>query len=367
MRAKKHALPWRLLVVDAILIVLCLACIVAFFIVSGKLRTIHAAKSWRGESEMNFAQIACFLPEDGGMELGEIESFRETLAQKFVDASLTAPKGGSLFSDAASAFGTVTVSTEHGSATVQAVGVEGNYFLFHPFDLYSGSYLSPNDFMQDRVVLDEVTAWQVFGGMDVAGLTVYIGNQPFYVAGVIRRETDFASKAAWDQTAGIFMSYSALSSMAEVKFTCYEIVLPEILSGYGLNLMKESFPIGRGDIVDNSARYKIKNLIQVIRDYGKRSMRLKSILYPYWENAVRMTEDYLALLLLLAVLFGLTPVITLIVFVIIGLRKGGKWAETRIPQAADEAIQRKRRKRWEEQQAEIQKSGKPQRGKRLRR
>ena len=78
-----------------------------------------------------------------------------------------------------------------------------------------------------------------------------------------------------------------------------------------------------------------------------------------------MTEDYLALFLVLAVLFSLTPVITLIVFVIIGFRRGRKWAETHIPQAADEAIQRKRRKRWEEQQAGIQKPGRPRKGKRL--
>ena len=78
-----------------------------------------------------------------------------------------------------------------------------------------------------------------------------------------------------------------------------------------------------------------------------------------------MTEDYLALFLVLAVLFSLTPVITLIVFVIIGFRRGRKWAETHIPQAADEEIQSKRRKRWEEQQAGIQKPGRPRKGKRL--
>lgn len=351
MRARKRTLPWRWIIPSGALTLLSLICIILFSVVAGKLQTIHAAERWRGGNEMNFAQIACFLPEDGGLELGQIEEFRRTLDQHFIDISLEASTGGSLYSDAACAFGAVGVVGEHGSATVQAVGVTGNFFLFHPYRLRSGSYLSPNDLMDDRVVLDEALAWTVFGSMDVAGMTVEIGGVPFYVAGVIRREEDFASEAAWDQTAGIFMSYSALNAMSETTLTCYEIVLPEILSGYAMNLMKEKFPIGRGDMVDNSARYSLKNLTQVAKDYGKRSMRLKSILYPYWENAVRMTEDILSLLMVLAFLFALFPVILVIVLIILGLRKGGRWAGKRIPQAADDAIQRHRRKRWDKLQA----------------
>ena len=351
MRVKKNPRRLRLLILNGALVLLCLSCLLGARFVATRLQTLHAAERWRGESEMVFAQIACYLPEGEGITPGTIESYHETLDQKFIDASLEAPEGGRLYTDAACAARPLTFSSDHGSATVQALGVLGDFFRVHPYELRCGSYLSPDDLMLDRVVLDESAAWQLFGGLDVAGLTVYLGDYPFYVAGVVRRESDFASKAAWDQTAGVFMSYQALKSYlgedADLELCSYEIVVPEILSGYGENMVRESFPLGRGDLVNNSARYSLKHLWSVARDFGKRSMRLKSILYPYWENAARMTEDYLSLLLAQAVIFGLCPFICLVVLVIQGLKRGGHWAGKKIPQTVEDAVEHHRRKAWD--------------------
>ena len=95
--------------------------------------------------------------------------------------------------------------------------------------------------MLDRVVLDETLAWQLFGGFDVAGLTIQINGQPFQVAGVVRRESDFASKEAYLDGARLFLSYSAMAALDEnSKITCYEIVLPDPITGFGLSTVSDN-------------------------------------------------------------------------------------------------------------------------------
>ena len=84
--------------------------------------------------------------------------------------------------------------------------------------------------------------------------------------------------------------------------------MPNTITSFAKNMVQEHFPLKDGIVVENSSRYSLENLLNVIGDFGKRSMGLNGIIYPYWENAVRLTEDYAALLLVLTVLFALLPV-----------------------------------------------------------
>lgn len=336
---------WNLAIVNLVLVILVLICLGIFAAVAGTLDSIHAADRFRGESDMRFAQVACFLPEDIGKTESDIKLFRETLSQKFVDASIEAPEGGKLYIDAYSGTARFSVTGDHGAAEVKAIGVGGNFFHFHPLRLRSGSYIAEDDFMLDRVVLDETLAWQLFGGFDVAGLTIQINGQPFQVAGVVRRESDFASKEAYLDGASLFLSYSAMAALDEnSKITCYEIVLPDPITGFGLSTVSENFDTKLGDVVENSRRYSLENLFSVIGDFGKRSMRNNGVIYPYWENAVRLTEDYLALLLVLMLLFGLCPAVTLAVLAIRAVIKTWRTLKKQVPARLDQARERHREK-----------------------
>lgn len=338
---------WYFALFNLLLLVLAAACGGALWWMTGVLNSLDAARQWQGSSETPFAQIACFLPEDGTKTTDEIDQFRRTLEQKLTEASLEAPKNGSLYCDAWSAEATLNVSGTHGSADVKTVGVGGNFFVFHPLQLRSGSYLSQQDFMQDRVVLDEITAWTLFGSSDVEGMSVTVEGKPCYVAGVIRREDDFASKAAYGTGAGMFLSYDSFAELKEKGITCYEIVVPNLVSGFGLGLVQENFSVGTGDIVENSARYSLKNLLRVIGDFGRRSMRNNGVIYPYWENAVRMTEDWAALLLCALFALLLCPAVTLTVEIIRALVKTGKYLERKVPDTAEAMIEKRRKERWE--------------------
>ena len=57
---------WRLFLANCILAALVLVCFAIFQAVAGTLESIHAADRFRGGNEMRFAQLACFMPEDGG-------------------------------------------------------------------------------------------------------------------------------------------------------------------------------------------------------------------------------------------------------------------------------------------------------------
>lgn len=344
---RRHRLPrlhggkLALLIACLIQTALSVFCFAMLGHVRGMLKTQSAADVWRGDSEDRFAQISAFLPTTETKTLDDIRSFRATLENEFVQNSMEAPEGGSLYTDAYSGRTSLSVSGKSpGSVTVTAVGAGGNYFLFHPLTLLSGGYISDEDYMADRVVLDAQTAFNLFGSSDVAGMEVTINGRTFPIAGVVQSETDFATNAALaagnkasgdtsgssTSTAMIYMSYSALNAMAELPIDCYEIVLPDPVSGFAKKLMTEKFPIGSGAIVQNTGRFSVSGLISVMGAFGKRAMTTNGVIYPYWENAARMAESYAALYLLLGTLLAVMPVvcltIVLVKFVTSEVRKG---------------------------------------------
>lgn len=354
----RRLLSW---LIPSVLALLCAACLTLSWIVANTLPSVRAAERWRGENELRFAQVACFLPEDEKKDIETVETFRRAVDQAMVDASLVEAQeavrpgqtsveavqlASKLYRDAYSGTGKVSVSNGAVNAAVKAIGVGGEFFLFHPLQLRSGSYLSENDLMQDRVILDEELAWRLFGSPDVAGLSVMIAGEPFYVAGVVHREDDFASRKAYTDGAGIFMSYTALHKLTSCGIGCYEIVLPDPISGYGRGVVEKSFPIGGGDIVEVSDRYSIGHLFSIVKDFGVRSMRTGDVIYPYWENAARLTEDYLALLAVLTVLFGAAPAVIVIVQAVRYTVRFCRFVKTSVPARLRAGVEAHREKKF---------------------
>lgn len=351
---------WFLLILNIVLVLGSIGCFLGLWRVSGTLESLTAADRFRGEGDARFAQLACYLPVDDGKTEENIFSFRQDLESQMVEQSLEAQEGGRLYIDAYSGTAAVSISSANaGSATVKAVGVGGDFFYFHPLYLRSGAYIKSGDLMDDLVVLDEEMAWRLFGGTDLAGLTVSINGTPFVVSGVVSRETDFATGKAYTGDGGVYMSFSALKRLVDsAGVTGYEIVMPNPIGGYAKGLLSDNFPIGDGDIVENSSRYGLLHLWEVIRSFGLRSMRNNGVIYPYWENAARLTEDYAALLLLLGVLLALYPLLTVLVLIIKDIRRAYRFAKVKIPEKVDEAVEKHREERLEKK-FEKEKEGKP--------
>jgi len=339
---------WLLPAVCGVLLLAAGLSLWGFHAVTHALASLDAAERFAGNSGIRFAQLACFLPADEGKTEEDIFAFRQALEGKLVEQSMETPENGSLWLDAYSCSTSVTIASDRGSAQVEAIAVGGDFFYFHPLHLRSGSYISSADLMDDLVLLDEEMAWRLFGGTELTGLPVTVNGAPFIVGGVISREDDFATRRAWKEESGIYLSYSALARLDETaSVSCYEIVMPDPISGYAESVLSEQFPMGGGEAVENSSRYSAGNLLAVLKSFGDRSMRTNAVIYPYWENAVRLTEDYAALLMLLTVLFALFPVLTGLVLGTRLLRSGWRRLRETLPRTLVESAERRRERAYE--------------------
>jgi len=326
---RKHLV---LIVVNALLVAAFVACLALSASLGNSLRSQQAAEVWAGQSGERFAQVSVFFPESYGFDERRIFELRDRLNRALLEVSLESGPGNTLIADAWSADYNFFVVGEHDSLMVPVIGVGGDFFLFHPLNLRSGSYISPNDIMKDRVVLDEELAWRLFGSSQLAGLEVTINDRPFIIAGVVSRESDFASGQAYTGGAGMFMSFEAVQSMTDgdIGVSSYAVVMPNPITGFALSALTETFPDSDVHIVENSARFSIGNAFRAIRSFGERSMRTDAIALPYWENAARIVEDWLALLLLLALVFAVLPFVCAVIYCVVLVRFGFRFCKRKV-------------------------------------
>lgn len=156
-----------------------------------------AAERW--SSEGSVSQVSCFFSVDSGISEDRLISFEHTIDGALTNAAVTQTSenpGARLWADAYSADGKVTLSTDRARLEADAIGIGGDFFLFHPLTLVYGSYFSGNALNSDYCVIDEDAAWQLFGSNDVAGMTVFIGGQPHIVTGVVERPGGRLAEAA---------------------------------------------------------------------------------------------------------------------------------------------------------------------------
>lgn len=274
-----------------------------------------AAKRWSEEN--NAAQISCFFTESTEIDKNRIRTFENDLDKVLLEASITAPnENARLWADAYSASGKITLSSGKTSlADATAVGIGGDFFLFHPVQLLYGSYFSGSDLMHDKVIVDEEAAWQLFGSNDVVGMEVRIGGIPHYIAGVIKREEGRFAEAAGLNKTVVYVSCETLEEFGVTEgIDSYEIVMPNPVKNFAYNSVKEKFGMdeSRMWVVENSARFGLKGLFTVISEFGIRSMNNRAIRYPYWENVARGWEDVLAAVLILQILCLLIPSVILV-------------------------------------------------------
>lgn len=295
----------------AVLTLGAIVCAILCFAQGRALQSQRAAERFRGESKERFAQVTAFFPVGKETDQTAIFTFRSSIGDKLSAASLEAPEQGSLWKDGYSAFSEVSVSGSKGSATAQTIGVGGDWFAFHPLRLLSGSYIKEDDLMHDAVLLDETLAWRLFGGYDLAGMTVAIAGEPYLVAGVVERETDDADKKAYSDDGLLIMHYDAMNALTEegIGVSSYELICADPITGFALDVVGSGF--SEAVTVQNTRRFSLVSLFKVIGAFGSRVMSEQALALPYWENAARLTENRAAVLLLITCILALFPLICL--------------------------------------------------------
>ena len=340
------------LIINAVLLLAALVCFAAALLLPRRLSSQQAAMRWQGESGERFSQVSCYIPVDEKITLDQAYRFRSDAMTRLSGASLELDGELRLYVDAWCTTGKLKAVTALGNTDAAVIAVGGDFFQFHPLRLLSGSYIAEGDLMQDRVLLDEDLAWLLFGGTDLEGMTIDLNGNPFLVAGVVERERDFASRKAYTAGMGLYMSYDAYAAMTEgAGINCYELVMAEPVKGFAVNLVREKFPIGHGEILENSTRFTVGRLLGLIGKFGSRSMQTLGVVYPYWENAARCVEDWCSMLLTLGMLLVALPLATAVLYLVRLLARGKeKLEDDWLPAAkdrAEEAVRVRQRRRWE--------------------
>lgn len=300
-----------------ILLIISAICILVSVHKVGMLDSQYAWERWKGDSEAEYTQLSVYLPASASLGPENINSFRNEMMKQFESASIDI--SNIPFHDAWSCEGSISVTSEKATGTVPVTAVGGSFFDFHPLSLISGHYISEADANRAQVVLDEELAWFLFGSSDVAGMQMKVGEGTFTVAGVVERESDKASRKAYTADMGLFMNFDAYRSVllaasgaedtaALPPVSCYEVVMPNPVKNFALNIVNEKFPVKEKDVVVNSQRFQLAHLASIARDFAARAIS-SGVPYPYWENAARYTENQVASLSLISAICLLSPFI----------------------------------------------------------
>ena len=320
--------------------VLCLLCfgglIFAESVIEKKLYDQQMAKRWSKEGEA--AQISAFYSPEEIEDTTYFKGIEQSITKALQQASIsTENENARLWIDAVSRSGKIKLSSERVFVEVKAIGISGDFFQFHPQKILAGSLIRGDSMMQDGVVIDKETAWQLFGSSDVAGMQIMIGSVPHFITGVIERPPGRFQKAAGLDKPICYLSLEHLENYGTISggFT-YEVVMPNPVQNFAFSTLQTAVGIENENVVlvENSSRFKAVSIFKVMKQFGIRSMSFQEISYPYWENVARGYEDIFAVFLGLKLLFLLNGISFLLTLLIIywkkrtwNLKKGIVWMQ----------------------------------------
>lgn len=269
------------------------------------------AHRWSDNNQ--FVQLSVFFEDQTGYSEGELYPIRNTLMQAATDVTADVDAQGRLVVDAYSFERELYLSSKQNATSVKAYGVSKDYFLFHPLKLLSGTYFTSSDEVDDGIILDELTAWKLFGAIDVAGLPVQINGNTYLVRGVVRNAEGHFSTASEETEPVIFVDFAMLAKeLGEDNplIDSYELLMANPVKNFAESKLQEA--MGREDgyvLVDNTNRYSYSSRFKRLKNYGNRGMRTLKIVYPYWENRAIGYEDVVDLLTVLELLLLVYPLI----------------------------------------------------------
>ena len=252
-----------------------------------------AKQAWDND-KYTYSQVSVFLPPDNSLDVMGVYSLRKSVEEKLKEGSVTADKdsAGRLWIDCAGGDSSLQLTGTLGSVTAEVTGTYGDYFIFHPEKLMSGSYYTSDDQNIDRIILDRECSWQLFGSMDTVGMPVNIGEKVFYVAGVVESPDSDTDKAAYGTTPRAYMPFESLKAFNDsAVMSYYEACMPNVVKDYAYTVMTEVNPAGEnGYVIDQTGRYDLIKLIKGRSEIAESVMIKVKMALPWFENRSRAAE-----------------------------------------------------------------------------
>ena len=327
----KHKIKYGVIIGCAI-VFLVLSCIGNYY--KNVLQDINVAKKW--DADGGYTQLSVYLPVGAMQDIALFDGMLYQMENALINESIEPENSKSrMIVGAYSGYGSVSMQTKDGSATVDAIGVGGDFFYFHPLNMLDGEFFSDEYLMKDYIVLDKGTAWKLFGALNVTGMTVEIGGVPFIVAGVYEpMDIPLAKEAGLDENM-VFMFYSSLEQYGTVSGVQWlDFILPNPVSGFGERILTENSTVDlqRAVVMEQNTRFNMIPLYKLVPGYLERIMSKTGIVYPYWENMARGYENILVAFLLVetvCLVCGLTLII-IPVRPVKNIKRGIGWLVARI-------------------------------------
>ncbi len=341
------------LCVSAVTLLIAAIMFISIRMQSDTLQSQLAAERWSTDGTP-FAQVSAFISEDGGLNDDSILQVESNIEAKIKEASLMSDdENVRSWIYAYSMQSSMHISTDRASVNANVTAVGGEYFMFHPLKLLSGYYFTGTDLSYDRIVIDEDLAWQLFGSFDVDGMEVTINEKPYIIAAVIKKESDSASLSMYGESPRAYVSYIAMNEISgsSNSITCFEAVLPDPISNFAYNIISESMGVSSEhvEIKENSSRFKISSLVNNMKSLTRLSVRQNAIVMPFWENAARIIEIRLTIMLFFAFVL-LIPSVSFIVFVAVSLWRRRTWSLGDLKRRLADYLEEQSIKRYEKKQ-----------------
>lgn len=294
----------------------------------------YAAERWNREED--YTQISCFFSDESGFTADSVGTVRNMVLNTLKSVSIAPEEGQKLCPDAYSApAGQASVrSGRDGRSEAELTAVGGDFFLIHNFRLLDGAYFSGEDIMQDGAVIDRSLAWALFGSEDVAGMNITINDVQFYVSGVIDTPSTDEEKKCSGELPRAYISYDGASLLLQngettemqtafTDVTCYEVIMPDPVENYAFAAFDDYMTMygKNADAVQNTGRFDPMKRLRAIKNVPYSSVKDSPVVYPYWENASRITETELSFICRRAAFCLAVPLITLLWSIFLALKK----------------------------------------------
>ncbi len=309
----------------------------------------HMVAFARGTRADGIEAPPIYIDQDVSIRKADISNIRTSL-QSVVDSGRQDKKDGGLDSDGSPRFwedcyscdynDTVTMIDENSSAnmpSVQAniVAVGGNYKVFHPFIYMSGGFLPEACIDMNQVVINDELAWRFFRSYDVIGNKISLLDQTFTISGVVREGNSSLDTTAKVREPRCYIYFSALENFyldsaedgpeREIAITCYEAMLPELVSGVAVNDFKNALPTytemnPQLYVVSYTGRLGLINVWNYMMPIGATAESLSQYTFPYWEKVAQLKIQNVFFNLIIIVL-GFVLLFIGVVMLILRLRK----------------------------------------------
>ena len=305
-----------------------------------------AAQRWETE-EKPYAMASVFLPGEKAISPDFVGEFRLAMENVLLAAGVGSETHPWLY--AFSRTEGATLASDSASTAVELSVVTGDYFRIHPMELLGGWYPSEEHVMLDRIVLDRQTAWDLFYSDNVVGMYVTMGETRYQVAAVVDTEPGHYNELSADGINRAWVLAGAPGVDMTKGYTCLEAVLPQPVKDFHISALRSALGSAIAEttaITDNSGRFSLENRITTLKNLSTRGIASEAIAYPYWENAARLTENNLALMLIPECLLLLYPLVSLVIWLVL-LNRRRTWGLHSVKAGVEYLVDRRNIRRYE--------------------